>query len=335
MIALRAGDRLVDYHRFPTSTAAAASFKQWVHVAVIDPAIAVVANFSAIAAPSGNEHRLVVLVHNDDVRGHVQRFAAERCAMPVGRTLLRFDRSALTTAGDGHELTLDVPALDLRAQLRLRAAAAPAVLHHLPLGTQRALHWSVTPRLTATGVIDHAGHRHQVIDAPAYRDRNWGSFYFGDVAWDWGYATGPAGGPPCTLAFARLLDASRSRALEQHLLVWWDGELLASFRDRELGFAFDGAFAGAMPTVPPALALCRPGRATGVPETVAVTAASSRGHLALRFARAATARILVPNESRLGTTALHESFGELTATGRVDGRDIELVGRGLFECVHA
>jgi len=323
-----------DYHRFPTSAAAAAGFKQWVHVAVIDPEIALVANFSAIAAPGGTAHRLVALVHTGEVRGHARRFAPEQCAMPVGRTALRFGHNELTVAGHHHALSLDEPALGLRARLSLRAVASPAVLYHLPLGAQRALHWAVVPRLTATGEIEYAGRRHAIRDAPAYRDRNWGSFRFGDMAWDWGYAAAPAGGPPCALAFARLMDASRSRVIEQHLLVWWAGALLASFRDREVAYALDGAYTGALPTLPAALALCRPGHATDVPEVVTVTAASSRGRVALRFTRAATARVVVPNESRLGTTAIYESFGAIAATGRVDGQDIELTGRGLFECVH-
>lgn len=328
-----------DYNRFPTRPAAAGRFKQWVHVAVIDPAIRLVANFSAMAAAGGTEHRLLVLVEDEDdgdgVRGHARRFAPARCAMPAGRTTLRFDRNELTAAGDGHALSLDEPELALRARLTLYARAAPAVLHHLPLGAQRALHWSVVPRLSATGAIEHAGRVHAVVDAPAYRDRNWGSFCFGDVAWDWGYAAAPAGGPPGAIAFARLLDAARSRVIEQHVLVWWGDRLLASFRDREVALAGDGAVTGALPTVPPALALCRPGRATGLPEVVTVTGASSRGRIALRFTRRATARVLVPNDARPGTTVLYESFGEVAATGRVDGEDIALAGTGLFECVHA
>ncbi|TMQ10134.1 MAG: hypothetical protein E6J90_36760, partial [Deltaproteobacteria bacterium] len=96
-----------DYNRFPTSTAAAVSFKQWVHVAVVDPAIALVANFSAMRAPDGSTaHRLVALVESSaapagpGLRGCVRGFPAEHCAMPAGRTLLRMGASELTTAGD-------------------------------------------------------------------------------------------------------------------------------------------------------------------------------------------------------------------------------------------
>jgi hypothetical protein len=358
-LAHRLADGLpgADYNRFPTSTAASATFKQWVHLAVVDPAIALVANFSALPAPPGprespvppepREHRLTLLVHAGALAGHVRRFPAERCAMPAGRTQLRFDRNELTTTGDVHQLLLDEPALALRARLTMRAVTSPAVLHNLPLGplgrlgslrtlgTRSRFHWAVVPRLVATGIIEHAGCVHELVEAPAYRDRNWGSFCFGDVAWDWGYVTATAGGPPCALAFARLMDASRTHVVEQQILVWWGQHLLASFRDHEVSVACEGAFDGWMATIPPALALCRPGRATGVPEVVTVTGQSSRGRVELRFTRAATARIVVPNESRLGTTAIYESFGGASVAGRVDDQDVALDGRGFFECVHA
>jgi hypothetical protein len=353
---------LADYNRFPTSAAASATFKQWVHIAVVDPAVTLVANFSAMPQHAGSRgHQLILLVHANELAGHVRRFPAERCAMPTGLPQLRFDRNELTTAGDVHRLSLDEPALALRAQLTMRAVARPAVLHHLPLGSigearsrgvgpptalpagrgsspvgsSGAFHWAVVPRLVATGTIEHAGRTHALACAPAYRDRNWGSFCFGDVSWDWGYVTAPAAGPPCSLAFARLMDTARTRVIEQQVLVWWGESLLASFRDREVGVACTGTFDGRLVTIPPALALCRPGRATGVPEAVTVTGRSSRGEIEIRFTRAATARIVVPNETRLGTTAIYESFGGAAATGRVDGQDIALDGRGFFEHVHA
>jgi hypothetical protein len=324
-----------DYNRFPTSAASAATFKQWVHVAVLDPAIALIANFSAMPATAGMAHRLVVLVRTGELRGQVREVPAELCAMPAGRTALRFGGNELTTTGEVHRLTLDEPDLALRARLTLREVARRAVLRHRPLGARGAFHWAVAPRLVATGMLEYAGNRHALLDAPAYRDRNWGAFCFGDVAWDWGYATAGPDGPPCAIAFARVMDASRTRVVEQQVLVWWGDALLASFRDREVELACAGAFDGPLVTVPPALALCRSGRATGVPRTVTAIGSSSRGRVELRFDREATARIIVPNESRLGTTAIYESLGGVAVTGRVDGQDLGFGGRGLFECVHA
>jgi hypothetical protein len=324
-----------DFHRFPTSVAAAATFKQWVHVAVIDPAVTLIANFSAIAEPPGPAaHRLAVLIYGDEVSGHAHRFEPAECAMPAGRTGLVFGGNRLESAGDLHRLELDEPALALRAHLVLRAVAGPSVLHHLPVSPGGAFHWAAVPRLVATGTIERAGRTYELREAPAYRDRNWGSFRFGDVAWDWGYAAAPAGGPPCAVGFMRLLSAGRTRVLDQAILVWWRDRLLASFRGGEVGFSSAGAFDGPVVTVPPALALCRPGRATGVPEAVTVTGRSSRGQLGFRFARAQTARIVAPNDARLGTTAIYESFGEVRVTGRVEGEELAFAGYGFFEHVH-
>lgn len=332
-IADLAGMTGADFHRFPTRAAAAASFKQWIHVAVFDPAISVIANFSTIAEPAGPAHRLAVLVYGDEVAGHVRRFEPGDCAMAPGRTALRFGASELVTAGDVHDLVLEDPALELRARLTLRAVTAPSVLHHLPVGAG-ALHWAVVPRLVATGTVERAGRTHELAGAPAYRDRNWGSFRFGDVAWDWGHAAGAAGDAPCAVGFMRLLSAGRTRILDQAILVWWGDRLLASFRGAEVEIAAAGAFEGPVVTVPPALALCRPGHATGVPGAVTVTGRSSRGAIALRFARTRTARIIVPNDAGLGTTAIYESLGDAAISGRIEGRELTGAGPGVLECVH-
>jgi hypothetical protein len=326
----------VDFNRFPTSAALADTFKQWVHVAVVDPSITLVANFSAIPAPSEPAvHRLIALVYTGDVRGHVRRFDRESCAMPYGRSALWFGDNQLTVARGVHQLSIDEPALALRARLTMRGVAPPSVLHHLGAGGRGVLHWAVAPRLHATGTIEYAGRTYTLIDAPGYRDRNWGSFRFGDVSWDWGYITAPAGGPPCALVFARMMNAARTRIIEQEVLVWWGDSLLASLRDRELSFEHTGAYDGPLTTVPPALALCRPGRATGVPEAVTVVGQSSRGRIEVRFTRAATARIMAPNDARAGITAIYESFGEAQVIGRLDDRDLAVTGLGFFECVHA
>lgn len=342
----------VDFNRFPTRGALTDTFKQWVHVAVVDPAITLVANFSAIPAPPAPAvHRLTALVYTDRVRGHVRRFDRERCAMPRGRSALRFDGNELVVARGVHQLSIDEPALALRARLIMRPLAPPSVLHHLGAGLRGAFHWAVAPRLHASGVIEHAGRTYALAGAPGYRDRNWGSFCFGDLSWDWGYIAAPADGPPCSLVFARLMNAARTRIVEQELLVWWGDSLLASLRDRDLRFECTGAYDGPLATLPPALALCRPGRATDVPQTVTVHGRSSRGRIEVRFARAATARILVPNDvpndvasdapddarnhARPGLTTIYESFGEASVVGRLDGRDLAVTGRGFFECVHA
>jgi hypothetical protein len=336
MIGTAHGLAALDFNRFPTGAALAATFKQWVHVAVIDPAITLIANFSAIPAASEPAvHRLTALVYTDRVRGNVRQYDRERCAMPKGRTALRFDRNELTVARGVHQLVIDEPALDVRARLTMHALAPPSVLHHLGTGARGAFHWAVVPRLRATGVIEHAGRAYLLAGAVAYRDRNWGSFCFGDLAWDWGYIAARADGPPCSLVFARLMNVARTRVLEQELLVWWDRALLASLRDRELRFEHTGAYDGPLTTVPPALALCRPGHATDVPEAVTVVGQSSRGRIEVRFARAATARIMVPNDARPGITAIYESFGNASVIGRLDDRDLDVTGRGFFECVHA
>jgi hypothetical protein len=189
--------------------------------------------------------------------------------------------------------------------------------------------------MVANGTIVHGGRTYRVVDAPAYRDRNWGAFRFGELAWDWGYALADDPENPLAVVFARLMDATRTRLVQQEVLVWSGESFLASFRGAEVEFAPSGAARGPFPTIPAALALCRPGHASDVPERLAVTAASARGAIRVELERMATARIIVPNDVGAGTAVLYESLGRIAVTGRADGCAIELAGRGFLECVHA
>jgi hypothetical protein len=308
--------------------------KQWVHATISSPRITLVANFSTLAGELDPCHRLTTLVFTDAVAGHVQACAAQTCRAAPWQSSIRFAASHMIDTGDGFELVVDEPALELHAELRLHALASPSTLHNLRIGGG-VLHWAVVPRLLASGKIAYRGSAYEIRDAPAYRDRNWGVFEFGGVVWDWGYVLPDR--PDCELAvvFARMLDVSRTRVFDQHALVWAGRSLLGSFRGDEIAFAPDGRASGPFPTVPAVLALCRPGHASDIPQRLTVAAASARGRLTVEFTRAATARVVVPNDAGLGTTAIHESLGRAHARGHVDGVPIELTGHGFVEAVHA
>lgn len=308
--------------------------KQWVHATISSPQITLVANFSTLAGELEPCHRLTTLVFTDSVVGNVQACAAEACRTAPWRSSIRFAASHMVDTGEGFELIVDEPALELRAELQLRALAHPSTLHNLRIGGG-VLHWAVVPRLLASGTIWHRGHAHEIVDAPAYRDRNWGAFDFGGVAWDWGYVLPDNRDCELAVVFARMLDVSRTRVFDQHALVWTGRSLLGSFRGGEITFVPDGRASGPFPTVPAVLALCRPGHASDIPQRLVVAAASARGRLAVEFTRTATARVLVPSDAGLGTTAIHESLGRAYARGHIDGQPIELTGHGFVEAVHA
>jgi hypothetical protein len=313
----------------------ARSFKHWVHTTIACPDLTLAVNFSTLSAEREPTCRLTTLIFGDAVRGHVRAFAAEDCRIAAGGSTMRFADSHVVETADRFELAVVEPALGLRVRARLQALTAGSTLHNLHLGGAGALHWSLVPRLAAHGTIEYAGRTYPLAGSPAYRDRNWGIFRFGEVAWDWGYVLPDDRTCPFAVVFARLLDRTRTQILDQGLLVWSGEELLSSFWTAHLALAANGRATGPFTTVPSALALCRPGVASDVPEQLRATAASSRGELVLEFTRAATARVLIPDDRGIGVTAIYESLGRVAVTGCIDGEVVRIAGHGFVETVHA
>jgi hypothetical protein len=321
-----------DFNRSPARAAHPERFKQWVHTTVVHPEIALVANFaSTYARDRAGDHYATLLVYAGTVGGHVRRFSAEECRTPLGRTATRFGCNQIARAGGEYHLELSEPALRLRADIRLRPLVPASALQNVGVGSERTFNWAVVPRLVASGLLTYCDRSYVLDDAPAYHDRNWGCFAFGDFTWDWGYATATNGDADCAVVFTRVMSRARARVIEQDVLVWSEGELLTSFRDREVTLRAFGRRTGPFTTVPASLALCRPGSASDVPQSLIVNAESARGRLELRFEAAQTARIVVPNDGRLGTSVIHETAGRADVAGRIEGRAIAFGGHGFLE----
>jgi hypothetical protein len=324
-----------DVNRDPAAASSSAPFKQWIHMTVWDPAIALVVNFSALHGKGAAQHRMTAIVYSDrGVAGHVRRIPSHECRMPPGRATVVFGSNCTRRFGADYELQVYEPALDLRVSLTLRAATQASTMQGVRVAGDSRLAWTVVPRLLASGTIQYDGRVHALARAPAYRDRNWGGFEFGELSWDWGYAT-EGGGGDRTVVFTRLLDRVRDRVLGQDVLVWSRQHLAAVFRDREVAFGARGRLKGPVETVPPALALCGPGEATDAPDGLDVAARSSRGRLRIAFDRRATARILVPNDARVGVSSIYEGLGWCSVTGDVEGDRVEFTGHGFLESLHA
>jgi hypothetical protein len=324
-----------DFNRAAPAASRDRPFKQWVHVTVWHPKITLVFNFSSVHAGPDVDHRLTVLVYTSGVAGHVRRFEARECRLPVGRSTIVFGPNSIRRMGAEYDVSLFEPALDLRATLTLRALTRTATVQGARVDAHSDIGWSVVPRLAANGRIQHGGRVHELEEAPAYRDRNWGCFAFGEVAWDWLYALPSDPAVPWAAVVSRLTDRSRSRVWQQALLVWEGREVLATFRDRDVELTGAGRVRGALLTIPPALAICSGGEATDVPAVMDVRARSGRGSVHLSFESRMVARIVAPNEARAGTTPIHESLGACRMTGTLEGRPVSLDGHGFLECLHA
>jgi hypothetical protein len=325
-----------DFNREPSSESSPeAPFKQWVHTTVWHPEVTLVANFSSVHAVRGPEHRLTSIVYaRGGVAGHFRRFDPRECHVPARRATMVFGPNRTSRLGAEYDVEIFEPELDLRANLTLRAATHASTMQRVQLGHGR-LGWSVIPRLVASGTIQHAGRVHVIDDAPAYRDRNWGSFAFGELSWDWLYALPARGSLPWAVVVSRVTDRTRSCVWQQAVLVWEHRRLLTTFRDQDVRLRGTNVRDRAVTTIPAPLALCRPGEACDVPQSLEVEASSSRGRLRLQFDAESAARILVLNDGRPGVTPIDESLGRCAVSGEVEGRPLEFTGHGFLECLHA
>jgi hypothetical protein len=321
-----------DFNRSPRRLARLGPFKQWSHTTVMHPQVAVMANFSSLyGRERPGQHQFALILFGPHVQGVIRRIDAERCHIPVGRGSLRFDRNEVVFDGSEYRLELSEPALRFTASIVLRASARASLLQNVCVGGGGFLNWAVVPRLLARGVVRVDGSSYELADVPAYRDRNWGTFAFGSVTWDFGYAIEERGDG--ALVFSRIMDRTRTRVLEQAVMVWGRGELLATFRDHELAFCCSGWATAPTLTIPPALRVCCPGSATDVPALLGVNAASARGSVEIAYKVDRIARVAVPNDSRHGLTLIHEAIGNVAVTGNVEGHRIRFEGPGFMECV--
>ena len=74
----------------------------------------------------------------------------------------------------------------LGARLRFYPLARPAVASSVRLSGRERMRWLAVPRLAADGEITVSGRTFTLKNAPAYHDRNWGHFRWGeDYSWEW------------------------------------------------------------------------------------------------------------------------------------------------------
>lgn len=326
----------LDFNRI-TPTSSRVTSTEWTHLSVSTPEVTLVVNLSVEWLAGRPTYRLISLLYGDEVRGHVRAFSSAECSMPGGGTSQRLGESSLGLIGSSYRLRLREPAIELEADLELTPSCKPSLTSNMRAGEGGMLNWLVLPRLLAAGEIRCAGKAWLLSGVPAYRDRNWGSAIFaGDFSWDWGYAIDERAEPALTLVFARLLDARRTRTLQQNLFLWQGDELLALFRDGAITIAERGsARFGRIPTFPRALALTSPGHATALPEGLTLSASAHAGVLCVHFRVRSLARILIPRRGKQGISKVNEALGEYEVNGSVGGRPIVVRARGFFERVHA
>ncbi len=320
---------------------AGAWYKEWYHFCLPAPEFDLIVNFNLsadvrpAASPGSQIARLVVLLREQGGawEGDVDTIPVRDVAIRPETIDIAFGHNRVRLRNGGFELSLALQNRPVALTLFLEPVALPLLMRsNTPVGQGR-INWIVVPRLRAGGTVIAGERVYRLENCPAYHDHNWGSWLWGhDLAWEWGFALPTAGGVPWSIVFDRTTDRGRNRLRELTLAVWRGEKLHRVFTQNELAVQSQGYLTGARPPKFPRVAgLLVPGSTGDIPRRLLISAQQGDDALELLFEAAASAQIVIPNETDLDNTVINEVTGRLTARGQIRQEPLELDGRGIFE----
>jgi len=315
-------------------------FKEWHHFVVHGAGHRVLVNFSLASETSADGRwrlapRVIVIVHDELWSGAVERLD-ESADVSADLGSLTVGGNRMTVRPDGYDIALDLPGHGILGHLCLTAVSRPFVVNNQPVGQGR-MNWLFVPRLRADGWLRIRDRKYHANDALAYHDHNWGRFHWGgDFGWTWGTVLPQSARDPWSLVYLQMTDRARVRCLSQALYVWHHDEPAAIFRHAAIETRYHGTLGrNADCTLPPPMRLLLEGEASGIPESVEITAKRAGDALTAVFHPHSYARLATPSEVRLdGSTVLYESSGTVRVSGSVDDETVDIVGTGVFEFLH-
>ena len=327
----------VDFFRSEPDRDPRDGLKEWQHFVVHGDGARIIVNFSLSRGEwptSRHVGRVIVLVHDESWSGSVTDVAIDDVVVERGRTTsARFGDNRIAFVDGAYVVELHLPRHRISARLRFVPVSTPFVKNNQPVGDGR-MSWLFVPRLLADGHLIVGSTRFGMRRAVAYHDHNWGRFRWGqDFGWQWGTALPVSADDPWSIVFMRMTDRTHSWTRSQCLYVWKDGRPAAMFRDGTLEVTQHGLLrSGPSRTVPGALALVAPGRASDVPASMTLRARRGDDHLEVVIVPEEFARIAVPAETGASPlVALHEVSAVIRATGSVGSSTIDLEGSGVVE----
>jgi hypothetical protein len=326
------------YIRFaPRDEAQDAVRREWLHFIVRAPGCEVIVNLSLGRSPSGGLVGAVLLLvrAGEDRRwdGDLDTYDVHANDVGTGRLRLRVG-GATVDYEDGFTVRARCRRRAVSVDLSLTPECHPYLVPNISLGEGGAVHWLVAPRLRASGTVQLGERTLSLSDAVAYHDHNWGRFGGADLQWEWGctLADETPDGPAPSVVVVRVLDRNRARVAAQGMVVWEGARRRQMFRGAELTMGTEGWLRA--PTglrVPRALSLLAPGPPTGVPARVRLAAEAGGDRLEGEFRAEDVARVLVPRETDLRTTVIHEVLGRMSLAGMCGGAALAVDAPALFE----
>ncbi len=315
--------------------------KEWLHFCVHGPEVDLLANFSLVddvrpSATRGREFaRIVCLAREANASwvGDLDEYTAQEITVKAARLSMEFGDNHASFRDGGFDLRVRMNRLDFELDLRLEPASLPTLANNIFVDDCPPIHWIVLPRLLATGTVRIGDRLHQLANATAYHDHNWGSFRWGkNFAWEWGYAAPDRADNPWTLVFVRLCDRPHLADLMRVMVLWRGGEQLRLFHSHEIEVWHEGLLrARRVVKLPRVMGLVSPGDATDVPKRFVARARRGEDHLELEFVTSDLAQVIIPNDDDLGVTIINEVAGQVCVTGKVAGERVEVSGSSIFE----
>lgn len=331
-----------DFLRAPMlATARPAGFKEWHHFVIHGQGVRLLINFSLNnevfgAGDSRLAPRLIVIAHDENWTGAIERFDPDAANVSADLGELTIGDNRMSILPDGYQVALDLPDKGIRGELHFASTTRPFLVRNQPLGEGR-ISWLFVPRLRVRGRLAVGSHEHRFDDELAYHDHNWGHFRWGDdFGWTWGTILPTEPGDPWSMVYLQTTDGSRLRCLSQALYVWHRDEPAAIFRHAAVRTRSNGRLCvPADCTLPPPMRLLLDGEVPGVPEHVDITATRAGDTVHAEFRARSYARVAQPSESRLDhSTVLCETVGSTAAHGTIGGTDFNFVGTGVFEFLY-
>jgi hypothetical protein len=332
------------FRRSPFAWGGRGEHKEWHHFCILGAGVDLLVNFSASddvrdgAARGAELPRVTVLVRTTEWDGDVDTFAAAQTHIQGGRIHAALGSNRLEFRDGEYHLSVALQDRPVCGELVLRPETTPCLAPNIPLPEGPPLHWVIVPRLRGRGTLRVGTRDYDLDDVLAYHDHNFGHFRWGHAfSWIWGFCLPTSAANPWSLAFVRLSNRLRTRALAQGMFLWRGAGLGRVFRDRDIELRMSREYLE-VPRVfkiPRVMHLLAPDQRADVPRWVEMEARADGDVLCLRFDAEHLAQVVLPSETDLSVTIINEVTGKATLHGRVAGEPVAVEGRGVCEFLGA
>jgi hypothetical protein len=343
-LAIRQALTRSDYfRRSPASLGGPGGHKEWLHFCVYGPEIDILVNFSLCDDVRANAEqdtefaRITVLVRETKWQGDVDLYPANEVVVHSGRIRATFGSNELHFEDGEYKLVVSLRDRPITLRLNLRPVTVPSVANNIRLDPGPPINWLVVPRLCASGTVTVDGRRHELSNAPAYHDHNWGHFAWGrDFAWEWGFGLPFDPAVPWTFVFVRLSNRAHTRSLMQAVFLWKGSRQHRVMRGSDVTVRHEDYLRPSqLFKIPRAMALVAPDLLPDIPRQLHVHGGGDGDRVDCLFEARDAAQVIVPNDHDLGVTIINEVSGDVRISGEVRGETVSMEGRAIFEFLGA